>query len=54
MSTLTPRRQNILKEKGWGITHLTMCNVKQWRGRYFIMVFQPTTSPIMDFLPNTY
>lgn len=54
MSTLTPRRQNILRERGWGLTHLTMCNVKKWRGRYFIMVFQPTDKPIMDFLLNNY
>jgi len=54
LSTLTPKRQGILKDKGWGITHLTMCSVKKWRGRYFIMVFQPTTKSVMDFLTTTY
>jgi hypothetical protein len=53
-NTLTPRRQAILRERGWGITSLTMCNVKAWRGRYYVIVLQPTARPIMDFLETTY
>ena len=54
LCTLTPNKQKILSDRGFGLTHLTMCNVKKWRGRYFIIVFQPTTTPIMDFLSTTY
>ena len=53
-NSITPRRQQILKERGWGLTHLTMCNVKAWRGRYYIMMFQRTDKPIMTFLTKTY
>jgi hypothetical protein len=52
--SLTPRRQAILKATGWGITHLTMCNVKKWSGRYFIIVFQPNTTSLMDCLEKSY
>jgi hypothetical protein len=54
LNTLTPRRQAILRERGWGITSLTMCNVKAWRGRYYVIVLQPTTAPVLDFLEKTY
>lgn len=54
LGTLTPRRQAILREKGWGITHLTICNVKKWRGRYFVIVLEKTDSPVVDYLSKTY
>ena len=54
LGTLTPRRQAILREKGWGITHMTICNVKKWRGRYFVIVFEKTDSPVVDYLSKTY
>ena len=54
MNTLTPLRQRLLRERGWGLTHLTMVNVKKWRGRYFVLVFQPTTQPILDCLIKNY
>ena len=53
-NTLTPRRQAILRERGWGITSLTMCNVKAWRGRYYAVVLQPTTHSIVGFLEPSY
>lgn len=54
LTTLTPNRQKALRDKGYGITHLTVCNVRKWRGRYFVVVFQKTTEPIMDFFSSTY
>jgi hypothetical protein len=52
--SITPRRQAILKETGWGIVSLTMCNVKQWSGRYFVIVLKPNTLSLMDCLSKTY
>ena len=40
LATLTPKRIEILQERGWGITALTVCSIKKWRGRYFFIVFQ--------------
>lgn len=54
ISSLTPLRQQKLRERGWGLTHLTMTNVKKWRGRYYILVFQPTQSPILDCFVKNY
>lgn len=54
LGTLTPRRQAILRQKGWGITHLTICNVKKWRGRYFVIVFEKTEDSVVDYLIKTY
>lgn len=54
LSTLTPRRQKQLRERGWGLTHITISNIKKWRGRYFILVFQPTATPILDYFEPTY
>ena len=53
-STLTPRRQNILKERGWKITKVVVCSIKKWRGRYFFFVLQKEGIGFMDFLPTNY
>jgi hypothetical protein len=53
-STLTPIRQAILKERGWGITGLTMVNVKKWRGRYFLIVLQKDKPSLMNYLSKNY
>jgi hypothetical protein len=50
--TLTPKRQQILKERGWGITKIIVCSVKKWRGRYFFLILERKKG-FMDFLlPN--
>jgi hypothetical protein len=53
-TTLTPVRQAILKERGWGLTGLTMVNIKKWRGRYFLMVFEKDKPSAMTYLPGSY
>jgi len=40
LSTLTPKRMKILKEKGWELKKIIVCSVKKWRGRYFFMIFE--------------
>lgn len=53
-STITPLRQAILKERGWGLTGITMVNVKKWRGRYFLLVLQKGKTSVMNYLIGNY
>ena len=53
-STLTPVRQAVLKERGWGLTGLTMVNVKKWRGRYFLLIFEKDKPSVMNYLSGSY
>jgi len=52
--TLTPRRQAILKERGWKMTKVVVCSIKKWRGRYFFFILQKQGEGFMDFLPSNY
>lgn len=52
--TLTPKRQAILKERGWRMTKVVVCSVKKWRGRYFFFILQKEGNGFMDFLPKNY
>lgn len=54
LSTITPIRQAILKERGWGLTKITMVNVKKWRGRYFFMIFEKGKPSVMDYLLGSF
>ena len=54
LTTLTPIRQAVLKERGWGITGLTMVNVKKWSGRYFLIVLQKGKPSVMNYLSGNY
>lgn len=39
INTLTPKRLALLKERGFSMRRLHVCNVKQWFGRYYFYVF---------------
>jgi len=53
-STLTPKRQEILKNRGWVMTKVVVCSVKKWRGRYFFFILQKTGEGFMDYLLQNY
>ena len=53
-STLTPRRQAILKERGWSMTKVVVCSIKKWRGRYFFFILQKDKEGFMDYLSTNY
>lgn len=53
-STLTPRRQAILKERGWIMTKVVVCSIKKWRGRYFFFILQKGEGGFMDYLSTNY
>lgn len=50
--TLTPKRQQILRERGWGITKVVVCSVKKWRGRYFFIIMEKRHGFVDFLLPN--
>lgn len=52
-STLTPKRMNLLHERGFHITKVVVCSIKKWRGRYFFVVLEKKHG-FMDFLPSNY
>ena len=53
-STLTPRRIAILEARGFAIESLTICNVKQWRGRYFFIILRKGAMPCMTGLLGSF
>ena len=53
-STLTPIRLQELKNRGFNITKIVVCNVKKWRGRYFFFVLQKTPSNFYNYLLTNY
>ena len=54
LTTLTRIRRQHLRAKGWDITKIVMCEVKKWRGRYYFIVFQPSTTTCLDVLERAY
>lgn len=52
-SALTPKRIQLLKDRGWGITRITVCSIKKWRGRYFFIVLEKKPT-IFDCLLTNY
>jgi len=53
-TTITPIRQAVLKDRNWGITSLTMVNIKKWRGRYFLIILQKDKPSVMHHLIKNY
>jgi len=54
-STLTPRRQALLLERGWTMTKIVVCSIKKWRGRYFFFILRKLPQAgFMNYLPTNY
>jgi hypothetical protein len=51
-STLTPIRMEVLKQRGWGVSGITVCNVKKWRGRYFFVIIEKKDSIVKHLSGN--
>jgi hypothetical protein len=54
IGALTPLRLQVLKARNWGITGLTAFNIKKWRGRYYLIVFEPDKPSVMDFVVKNF
>lgn len=53
-STLTPRRLELLKTRGWFLHKVVVCSVKKWRGRYFFLIFKKAPSTAFSHLLTNY
>ena len=53
-ATLTPRRVDLLKTRGWGIQRIVVCSVKKWRGRYFFVILTRTGDSFFNHLLTNY
>jgi hypothetical protein len=53
LSTLTPKRMALLRQRGWNITKVVVCGIKKWRGRYFFVVFEKKDG-CFDFVPGLF
>jgi hypothetical protein len=51
-SALTPRRLNILHERGFQLTKIVVCSIKKWRGRYFFCIFEKKEGMFNYLLTN--
>lgn len=54
LGTLTRIRRDALRALGWDLVSMTMCDVKKWRGRYYFLVFRPSTTTCLSYLPRSY
>ena len=53
LSTLTPRRLEILHQRGFHLTRMVLCSVKKWRGRYYYVIFEKKDPTFFaHLLPN--
>ncbi len=53
-STLTPRRLQILRERGWSVNKVVVCSIKKWRGRYFFIILQKQSNNFYNHLVSNY
>lgn len=51
-STLTPKRMELLHQRGFHLTKMVICSVKKWRGRYFFVIFEKKEGMVNYLLPN--
>ena len=54
LCTLTPKRMEILKSRGWGITKLVVTSIKKWRGRYFFIILEKNKPTFIEHILPTY
>ena len=48
--SLTPLRMAVVKELGFSITKIVVCQVKKWRGRYYFVIFEKTDNNFVEHL----
>lgn len=52
--SMTPKRMNELKNKGWYLQKAVVCNVKKWSGRYYFLIFTKQKNDIFPFLLGSF
>jgi type I restriction-modification system DNA methylase subunit len=53
-STLTPKRMETLRLRGWAFTKIVVCSIKKWRGRYFFLIIQKNEKTCMLHLTDNF
>jgi hypothetical protein len=53
-AVLTPRRMELLKNRGFAITSIVVCSIKKWRGRYFFLILEKDKDPAIKHLRINY
>jgi hypothetical protein len=53
-ASLTPKRMKQINDNGLYLNKVVVCNIKQWRGRYFFMVFEKTNKNVFHYLQTSY
>ena len=54
LSSLTPRRLELLHQRGLHLVKMVVCSVKKWRGRYYYLIFQKGESGAFTHLLKNY
>lgn len=51
----TPRRLEKLHQKGWAISKIKVCNIKEWVGRYYFITFEKHVStPLVTYITQSF
>lgn len=53
-SLMTPLRFAKIQSKGWFIQKVVVCNVRKWRGRYYLVIFTRTPASTFVALPGNW
>ena len=48
LEALTPKRLQLLEQRGWSVQKIVVCSIKKWAGRYYFLVL--TKEPSSSFL----
>ena len=51
-NALTPGRLKKYADWGWGITHLSIWDVKKWFGRYYLVIWEQGKPGIIGYFPT--
>lgn len=54
LEALTPRRLEILQQRGFYVQKIVVCAVKKWAGRYYFLILQKQPTPFLTYLRETY
>jgi len=54
LSSLTPKRMKIINDNGLYLNKVAVCCIKQWRGRYFFMIFEKVNKNTFTYLSDNY
>ena len=54
LEALTPRRLELLQQRGFYIQKVVVCSVKKWAGRYYFLILQKTPNTSFTYLRDNF